>query len=178
MYALIQPFVNLLLNRGSAQDIPASPSVFKFVAISCFITDVISSMSTLGFNTALVLSAGQIGLLSVFVYFLLNLKKKPERWLQTISAILGALALINVASIPFLQNLNFSDVTQLTLSPSLLVVGALQLWFFIIMARILRDAVEVTMGRALLYTFLIINAVPIVLSAVVGILGISPAVIK
>jgi hypothetical protein len=42
------------------------------------------------------------------------------------------------------------------------------------MARILRDAIDVTMGRAILLTFLIINVVPLVLSSLVGALGLSP----
>lgn len=178
MISFIQPFINLLLFRAGPQDIPASESVLKFVLISCFVTDVLGALGTLGMTTSIILSAGQIGLLGGFVYLLLKIHQKSERWLQTLTAIFGSLALINLISLPFIQNLQLLKEGQLILTPNLLLVGALQLWFFITMARILRDAIEIRMGRAVLLTFLMVNIVPIVLSAFIGALGIEPGVIS
>lgn len=175
MFALIQPFINLLLFRASPQDIPASSRALKYVILACFLTDIIGAVSLLGLNLASILSAGQIVLYSSFIYLLLKINQKTERWLQTLTALFGVLALINIASYPFIQNLDLFSEGKLVLSSGVLIVAALQLWFFIIMARILRDAVEVTMGRAILLTFLIINIVPLVLSSVIGVLGLSPA---
>ncbi len=174
MLALIQPFINVLLFRAGPQDMPASLSALKFVLIACFLTDVIGASSTLGIASSAILSGGQIALLGVFVFLLLKLNQKQDRWLQTLVAMFGALALINLASYPFLRNLNLVVDGNLVLTGPLVMVGLLQLWFFIVMARILKDALEVRMGRAVLLTFLIINVVPMVLSLLVGALGLSP----
>lgn len=174
MFSLIQPFVNLLLFRAGPQDMPASESVLKIALISCFVTDVLGAMSTLGLSLSMILSAGQIGLLAVFVFLLLKLNDKTDRWLQTLSAIFGALALINIASLPFIQNLSLVEDGKLIVTPKLMLVGVLQLWFFITMARILKDAIEIRMGRAVLLTFLIVNIVPVLLSILVGVIGIEP----
>lgn len=178
MTSIIQPFINLLLFRAGPQDIPASHQILKIVLISCFVTDVLGAMGTLGLSMSMLLSAGQLALLSVFVYFLLKLHQKSERWLQTITAVFGALTLINLASLPFIQNLNILAGGQLIITPKLLIVGVLQLWFFIVMARILRDAAEISMGRALLLTFLLVNIIPILLSLFIGALGFEPQAIN
>lgn len=178
MISFIQPFINLLLFRAGPQDMPASPSALKIVFISCFITDVLGAMRTLGITMSMLLSAGQIALLGLFVYLLLKVYQKPERWVQTLTAIFGALALINLASLPVVQNLNILEDGKLIITPQLLLVAVLQLWFFITMARILRDALEIKLGRALLLTFLMINIIPILLSIVVGTLGFEPHAIS
>ena len=175
MFALIQPFINLLLFRAGPQDVPASESALKATMLACFVTDILGAIGLLGFTLSAVLSAGQIVLYSGFIFLLLKINKKTERWLQTLTALFGALALINIASYPFIQNLSLLTEGKLVLTPGLLIVAILQLWFFITMARILRDAIEVTMARAVLLTFLVINTVPLVLSTVVGVLGLSPA---
>ena len=174
MYKLIQSFINILLFRAGPQDIPASFGTLKLVLIACFITDLLGAVGTLGLGLAALLSAGQIGLYSALIYLLLKFNNNPERWLQTLTALFGALALINLASYPFIQNLNLIRDGQLVVTPGIMLVAALQLWFFIVMARILRDALEVTIGRALLLTFLIINIVPLILSSIVGMLGLNP----
>jgi hypothetical protein len=174
LFALILPFVNLLLFRAGPQDVPASKSALKIVIAACFITDVMGAVGLLGLPLSAMLSAGQIALYGGFVYLLLKINKKTERWLQTLTALFGALTLINLASYPFIQNLNLISDGQLVLTPGLLIVAVLQLWFFIVMARILRDANEITLGRAILLTFLIINLIPLVLSSLVGVLGLSP----
>jgi hypothetical protein len=174
LFTLIQPFINLLLFRARAQDMPASKSVLKITIIACFITDIMGAVGLLGMPLSVVLSAGQIALYSGFVYLLLKINTKTERWLQTLTALFGALALINLVSYPFIQNLNLINDGQLVLTPGLLLVAAMQLWFFIVMARILRDANDITLGRAILLSFLIINIVPLVLSSLVGVLGLSP----
>jgi len=154
---------------------PASNTVLKATILACFITDIIGAIGLLGLTLSAVLSAGQIVLYAGFIYLLLKINNKTDRWLQTLTALFGALALINLASYPFIQNLNLLSEGQLVLTPGILIVAALQLWFFIVMARVLRDAIEVTMGRAILLTFLIINVVPLVLSSIIGMLGLSPA---
>ncbi len=177
MFALIQPFINVLLFRAGPQDMQASTSMLKFTLVACFLTDIIGASSTLGLSTSVVLSAGQIALLGLFVFLLLKINKKEERWLQTLVALFGALAIINLATYPFLRNLNLFSDGKLVLTGSLMIVAALQLWFFIVMARILKDALEVRMARAVLLTFLIINIVPMVLSMLVGALGLTPGIV-
>ncbi len=175
MFALIQPFINLLLFRAGPQDVPASKSVLKITIAACFITDVMGAVGLLGLPLSAVLSAGQIALYSGFVYLLLKLNTKTERWLQTLTALFGALTLINLVSYPFIQNLQLIHDGKLVLTPGILLVAILQLWFFIVMARILRDANEITLGRAILLTFLIINLIPLFMSSLIGVLGLSPA---
>lgn len=174
MFALIQPFINVLLFRAGPQDMQASTGMLKLTVIACFLTDIIGASSTLGLSASILLSGGQIALLGVFVFLLLKINKKEARWLQTLVALFGALAIINLATYPFLRNLNLFSDGKLVLTGGLMIVAALQLWFFIVMSRILKDALEVRMARAVLLTFLIINIVPMVLSMMIGALGLTP----
>ena len=173
MTSLIQPFINLLLFRAGPQDMPTSQAVFKFAIISCFVTDVLGASKTLGLNLSALLSLGQIGLLGGFIYLILKMNNKEDRWLQTLTAIFGSLAIINLASLPFIQKIKLLEGGQLALTPGIIIVAVLQLWFFILMIRILRDALEISTGRAFLLSFLVINIIPILLSMVVGAVGVE-----
>jgi hypothetical protein len=178
LFALIQPFINLLMFRAGPQDMPASNNALKISMLTCFLTDILGAAGMLGLKLALVLSAGQIALYAGFIFLLLKINQKTERWLQTLTALFGALALINLASYPFIHNLNLFADGKLALTPGILIVAVLQLWFFAVMARVLRDAIEIRIGRAILLTFLIINIVPLVLSSVVGVLDLSPVTVS
>lgn len=153
---------------------PSSTAVLKFTLVACFLTDIIGASSTLGLSASILLSGGQIALLAVFVFLLLKINKKESRWLQTLIALFGSLAIINLATYPFIRNLNLFSDGNLVLSSGIMIVAALQLWFFVVMARILKDALEVRMARAVLLTFLIINIVPMILSMIIGVLGLTP----
>ncbi len=177
MFALIQPFINVLLFRAGPQDMPASTKVLKFTVLACFLTDIIGASNTLGLSASALLSGGQIALLGVFVFLLLKINKKEERWIQTLVTLFGALAIINLATYPFIRNLTLFTDGKLVLTSGIMIIAALQLWFFIVMARILRDALEVRMARAVLLTFLIINIIPMVLSMMIGALGLAPEIV-
>lgn len=150
---------------------PASITTLRMALIVCFVADVIGATGKLGMSIAMAFSAGQILILGTAVYILLKINNKTERSLQTLFSIFGTLALINLASLPFIQDLNFLQEGKLVITNNLIIVGLLQLWFFITMARVLRDALETRMFRAILLTFLIVNIVPLVLANVAGMVG-------
>ncbi len=174
MTAFIQPFINLLLFRAGPQDMPASQQVLKFVLMASIVTGALGSIGTLGLPAATLISVSQIALYGVFVYLMLKMFRKPERWLQTIIAIYGATALMNLACLPFLQNLSLFSEGQLVITEKLLIVGVLQLWLLIVTARILKEAAEISMGRAVLLTLLMVYVIQIFLAVFLGVLGFEP----
>lgn len=151
MISFIQPFINLLLFRAGPQDMPASQSTLKLVLISCFIADMLGAVKSVDMSlSVLVLTAIKVILLGGFIYILLNLFKKPERWLQTLSAVYGAQTLIHLASLPFMHKIQLLENGQLIISDKMLIVAALQMWLFVVIASILKGALEIKMARALI----------------------------
>lgn len=177
MFALIQPFINLLLFRVGPQDMPSSKTVLKIAIAACFITDIIQKAEFYGFTISFIQSAGKIALYSGFIFLLLNSKQNKQRWMQTMIALLGASALLNLASYPFIPDLEqiLVDLNEqrFVIEPGMLIYDAIQLWFFAVFIRILRDALGISTGRAAIQTLIIIILTITVLSTLIGAFGLS-----
>jgi hypothetical protein len=101
------------------------------------------------------LTAVKFILLGVFIYWLMKLHQKPARWLQTLVAIYGAHTLVNLVRLPFMHEIQQLENGQLIITDKLFIVAAMQLWLFIVVARILKDALEIKMGRAIIFTLVL-----------------------
>lgn len=178
MSTLIQPFINLLLFRAGPQDMPASISFLRITLFACFAASMLGFLKTLSIGVAIVLSGGQIALLAGFIYILLKSGQKQARWVQTLTAIFGALAITNFASIPFIEGITQLENGELTITSKMMVVAVLHIWFFITMVRVMRDALEITLGRAIWLTLLANIIVPVLLSMIIGAMGLDAQILN
>ncbi len=168
MIALIRPFIDLLFFRGKVEDIPASSTLLGMAAFTCVLTDFISSVQNAPISTAFIIAAAQVLLMAGFLKLLLTIHRKRERWLQALTALLGSLSLLNLLSTPFSHSIDTEAEGTLVLTPGLIIVGLLQLWFFVVMARVLRETLEVRMGRAVILSFLLSYGIALVIITVFG----------
>jgi hypothetical protein len=86
---------------------------------------------------------------------ILSLNKKPERTLQTLTAMYGTNTLIQLVVWPFrswLLSLGEEAHNHATLP--LLAVVMLAIWAFVVMIHIYRNALDSTLGKAILVSIL------------------------
>lgn len=160
-----------------AQDLPAHLHALKIAAGAAFITEILTLLRQESMMFAAFLAAVKLALLAIIVYFVLKVHLKPERWQQTITALFGAQFIVNILTIPFMDDLlelkQYQEVTvgsppQLTITLGLIFVAIVQLWYLVLMMRIFREAMEISTVRATLNTFLVLYLITIALGALIG----------
>ncbi len=177
-YAVAQRLAKLLLLQAGPQDLPGRPGVLQFAVAAFVLIAALRLLLFTGVLAALSQSLFSVAILALFVSSLLRWRKTPERFGQTLAALLlagaciGALTLMPLRVLqPVLQA--FAENPQT--APNQLQVPALalyawvgiSLWGLAISGHIYRHALGVSLGMgicvSLLYEFLLI--------AVVGQLG-------
>lgn len=168
MTALFRPFLDLLFFRGKVQDIPASSSLLTLVAAGCMIVQFINGIKHNDYSAAFTLAAAQIVLLALFLKILFALNKKPERWLQVVTALLGVQLLTNILTLPLNPKLETDAGGQFVLSTDLMLIALLEVWAFVIMARALKESLELRMGRAVMLSFFLSYGIALTIIVLFG----------
>ncbi len=113
LFYIVKLVFDICLLRRSPEDLPYSNIFLILVVIlSAIVSILISSMI---YDFTLVVMATIAGLFFSFVFVKVLLLKNPERFLQTFSAILACVTLINVLFIPFIYvfvTMSLSDTAK------------------------------------------------------------------
>lgn len=147
MLSTLRIFLGLLLRRAGPSDLPASPRVLggTFAALLA-VQGALAAV--LGESPAEVLPRAVVSglLLLGWIWFLTRAYGRPERFLQTATALLGVTLLTTPLLIPLAAGVLGPDgaatPAEVQMSPSLLVFFALAVYLLIVEARILADAIE------------------------------------
>lgn len=146
MTALLTLFFNLCLLRAKPQDLPASGLLPGAALAAYFLAGLMIALTQQSAGPAVLAALADSAVLALLTHTVLLLRKRPERLPQTLSALAGAGAVIQLIAWPLLT------------SPALL--AALLIWSLAINAHILRHALEVRLGLAIFASvgFLLVSA--------------------
>ncbi len=147
MIALLKLFVDICLFQAKPQDLPASRALAGITGLIAIITSL-RSLEQAAF--ALTTATMQVLLMGLIVHVALRFRGYPERWNQTISALYGATALINLVAMPIVGWMErVKESPEAVIWPALLGLG-MTVWFVAIMAHVLRHALDLTVGAGVL----------------------------
>ena len=100
MFALVRPFIDICLLRLRPQDLPASPVLLWLTLAAHTVTGVLASTQFFVFGKALLAGIAGTALLSLLPVTALWLKGRAERIPQTLAALAGSLALLDLVALP------------------------------------------------------------------------------
>ncbi|MBK1702372.1 hypothetical protein [Thiococcus pfennigii] len=147
MQALIQFFFELCLLRRAPQDLPASDWLFRLVLAASFLVGVLAALiAGLPLALGVLQSLAQLALLLTVLYFGLGWLRRPGRFLQAATALLGTGTLLSLLALV--------PIGLLPLEPSggdgtlaALLLLALFAWSIVVSGHILRHTLGVTLGQ-------------------------------
>jgi len=141
MYALIKPFVDICLLRADPQDLPASALLLELSIVTYFVVGWLLAMVVYGPGRGLLQTLADLSFLSAYTYLSLRLSAHPERFTQTLTALLGSGALITLAALPLSASLS-AAVDAADPVDGVVGVGYLLLmgWLVVVYAHIYRHA--------------------------------------
>ena len=172
--AIIGLYADIARLRRGPEDLPASSTVLLLTIVAYAVLDalLLSVAPGLPGNPALLIGI-DIGVTLLWYAMLLRIAHKPERYLQTVTAVLGfqlVLAPLLIASGWLFLRYQADTTWQL---PVALVRLAVEVWALIVLSRILRSAtgwpmfgcVALSIGQELITLLLVSAAVPGAVSA-------------
>lgn len=147
MRALVFFFFDLCLLRRVPQDLPASDVVLGLVVgASLIVSTTVAVVGGQPFFPSVVQGVAQVMLLLVVLYFALSLVRRPARFLQAATALLGAGVVLSVfALVPV--GLLPGDSSAETVSLAAIALLALFIWSVVVSGHILRHTLGVTLSQ-------------------------------
>ncbi|MCF7985480.1 MAG: hypothetical protein K9L70_13840 [Thiohalocapsa sp.] len=146
--SILQFFLDLCMLRRNPQDLPASNALFGLVLAAGLIGGLLLAVAA-GASPLVGLGQTALDFLLMFaaLHLALKLMSKPERFLQTATALVGADTLIGLVALTPISFVGPSPQE----SPELLLVGlvflALVVWSVVVTGHILRHAFGLTLGQ-------------------------------
>jgi len=145
--SVIQTLVEICLLRGKPQDLPASPSLVWQTALLSIVSNFVIDNLHPSMTVRLLFATTQAGLLGAVVWGALRLRRHPERWMQTVSPLYTAGALINLIAWPIFTYAIAPNVPGSDNWAMVIGVG-MTVWFLAIMTHVLHHALELSVGRS------------------------------
>ena len=144
MAGALKTYLNICLLREGPEVLPYSWAFLGIVtAVSLGVSVLIGSMA---YDMTAALLASIAGLFLSFVFARVLLVKKPERFLQTFSAMLGTVTLINIVSFPGTYSLRYLKLGHTAEMFFALTAFALFVWVVIVYGYIFSKALSCAMG--------------------------------
>ncbi len=153
MYAYLKLLFNICIFKKGPEDIPHSIQLLRLSTIAYACISYLLIQFSDGSIRALLQVATELIITFSFAALLLGTTKKLPRFIQTTSTLLGTDALISAFAIPVLAMLH-QDSSNM---PVILTMLGLMLWNWLVIAHIIRRALNKSfsfaLGIAFLYVF-------------------------
>jgi len=152
MVQIVKYFANLVTFRAKPQDIPDSHQLLVLTALLALATSLLTATIGDTFGATLAISTLQVIIFATVIWLVLKYNGVPERWRQTITALFGALTLMQL--IGWIVSPGADHMTQPSATPTFRaptpIVIAVAVWYFAIMTHVLRHAIDSSIAKSFL----------------------------
>jgi hypothetical protein len=147
------------------QDIPESKNLLTLSAFVYGVLSIVLASLSQPIEKAIATGVIELALILIFTLAILQACGKSQRWIQTVTALVGTGIIISLLAIPSYLLIDINNLNELQASTTqnfgLLMLAALSLWNIVIMAHILRHALEfnfaIAMFLAIMYIWVIFS---------------------
>jgi len=149
LFALVKPFLDICLLRLAPQDLPASQLLLAVTVAGYFVFGTVLASVYYPLGTSVMVGVTETVIVCLMVALALYLQKVPERLAQTLTALTGAGAVLNLVALPLSIGMVAAKERGGDTSSMELLSFALLFWSWAITAHILRNALSVRFGTGL-----------------------------
>ncbi len=156
---LFMAFFDICRLRKGPQDIPASKNLLSLSLFFYGLLSILLVMLSDSIERAILSGLLEVVLIMAFTMALLQIRSKTERWVQTVTALSGTGIILSLFALPIYILLSMngaSEANNPVYGMGLLILAGLACWNVIIMAHILRNALEVTMLSGIIFAIVYI----------------------
>lgn len=142
MFLVLNAFLQVALLRLGPEDLPASPLLLAVTAAAYIFVDLLVIAMLYPANVVMPLLLADVMLLLVWCWALLVFFGHLSRWSQTVTAMLGAGALLQVIALPFSVLTIFDDMAALRVAVLVMIL----LWAIAVHGHILARSLSRSFG--------------------------------
>ncbi len=168
MSQTIRTLIQICLFKAKPQDLTASNNLLIQTIIATLGLFILRNSQLIENANIFLISLVQVVLLGLGLKIFLALFSKPERWLQSATALYGCSALILLTIIPFIMMSDGADFAQGNLSIAKIIIIASSFWYFTIIIFIFRETLEISIILAFFISLVLELAFAIVLLKLFG----------
>ena len=157
MIALFRLFLDIAVWRRGPQDLPGSPTLLSLCAVAYLgVSFVQARIQRFPFASAGLLSVLDLVFLAGVIALILSIRNKRERWLQTMTALLGVGTLIGLLDLAVTVPILATENTGASIAWFLVSLAVILL----VVGRILQLALDTRflVGISLTYAILLIES--------------------
>jgi hypothetical protein len=153
VYVLIRPFVYLCLLKATPQDLPASTPLLLICLGAALLVTALTTLPIFSLHLSIVQAMVELALLMGYTRIALQLSGHPARFVQTVTALAGAAAVIGILALPLVYSLfrsaSNADANPLVLFAYLLVFA----WQLVVYGHVYRHALSTSIVAGVLLAF-------------------------
>ena len=153
MLSYFRLFFDLCLFRQPAENVPRSDTLLFLTGTAAIVTGAFNTLPGERMSSALLLAAVQILLFAAVIWIALRLRGHRERWVQTMTGIYGAVAVLQLVTVPLSSwhaRLILPEIQGMALTLPLMAIAAISIWSLAVMSSVLRQAMQVPVAAAVL----------------------------
>ena len=154
IYSIVRPFVELCFFRTGPQSLPASNLLLALTLVAHTTVGIVGFMMLMPRTDAIFAGILATVLMCVLTYGLLYLLRRDARLVQTLTALAGALTVLEMVGLPFASWLKSSHDMGLESGIPTFVVMILTGWHLTVQGNILRHAMSVPLMLGLAVSLL------------------------
>jgi hypothetical protein len=175
---ILRLILDICLLRGKVQDLPASVTLLVLAIFAGVSVDLVELAGNEFHVGHLLFLLAESALFGAMLWVMLRLRGFPARWLQTATALYAVSAVFNFVVLPFLPALTemMSKGGEVAPNWQSYVVLGLSGWYLAVLARVLREAGEWSLGLSLvigLVGILAVRSVSLLLAPLFGLHGVA-----
>jgi len=145
MNDLTRFFWQLCLLRRTPSDLPRSIWLLKGVLILNLLLNTLLGLPVFGLSASVLAALLEMLLSAGLLFAALQVRGVAQRWLQSYSALLGAGVVLGGIALAYRNLLGLAGVEETALPDLMLFV-----WSIVVMAHVLRHALDIRMAAAVL----------------------------
>lgn len=146
MRAALKTLFDISLLSGRPQDLPASHTLLALTLAGALASNYLVDAAYAAALTRFQFAVAEVALLGFTIWIILAVRQRPHRWRQTMIALYGSSTVVNIAAWPIVSWMPQAQSSGVALLLGLVV----SIWFIAILARILRFALDASLGLGVL----------------------------
>lgn len=148
---VLKLLLDLCLFQAKPQDLPASSTLVVATTVAAIVTNILTHQADGQIPLVIAMSTAQVVVFGFAIWMVLRWKLKVERFRQTITAIFGTSALLQLVAWPVVGWLHqVKDSPDVSMPMTLLFV--LSIWVLAIAVYVMKHALDLTTGVSFLIT--------------------------
>lgn len=153
---IVQAFYEVCLLRRRPQDLPGSGLFFGMCVAAYTLSSLLLTLTYQDIRKSVLVAVIDAGLMILITYLLLLAIRRPARWLQTGTALLGTGTIFSLLATPVYYLLTVPGTGQTGNSVLGFLVWVLIVWNIAVMAHILKHALAVSFAMGILVALMYI----------------------